>query len=490
MYTQKIYKLLTLCLVISLGWLSFGVSPARAEAPANDDFDFATPILSLPFSDEIDITVASLASDDPVYELNCAPLIYDKTVWYSFTAGADTSISISTAGSEYWAEIQIFTGSRGSLTPVGNNCTNVFEALRLQVSAGTTYYMMAPAGYYEWDPLPSGGILRLSVTELLPPVNDDFANATLVNSLPFVDSVNTELASLEVNETAPCGFLERSIWYAFTPQNTGSYTASVYHPGRAVLAVYTGDALENLTALGCSEWGLDDITFLLQAGTTYYFQASTDALWGDWVIGFNLVLTPPPTARFFIYPYDPSSLDTIYFYNDSVDPGELPLSAVWDFGDGITSTEWSLTHQYLADGDYLVQLTVTAPDGRYATTSQMIQVRTHDVAITRFTVPQSASAGQTRQITVYMNNKYYDETVQVHLYKSTRYGYEEVGTLTMWVPARSTNKTVAFAFSYTFTAEDAVMGKVTFRASADPLGVRDVLPADNEVIALPTKVNR
>jgi hypothetical protein len=57
------------------------------------------------------------------------------------------------------------------------------------------------------------------------------------------------------------------------------------------------------------------------------------------------------------------------------------------------------------------------------------------------------------------------------------------------VPVRSGNRTTDFAFSYTFTAADKALGKVTFKAVANLLNGRDALPADNETISSPTKVN-
>jgi hypothetical protein len=51
------------------------------------------------------------------------------------------------------------------------------------------------------------------------------------------------------------------------------------------------------------------------------------------------------------------------------------------------------------------------------------------------------------------------------------------------------SRTTSFDFSYTFTADDAVAGKVTFKVVATIVGARDAAPADNEAIALPTKVN-
>jgi hypothetical protein len=52
------------------------------------------------------------------------------------------------------------------------------------------------------------------------------------------------------------------------------------------------------------------------------------------------------------------------------------------------------------------------------------------------------------------------------------------------------NRTTDFTFSYTFTAGDTSIGKVTFKAVAVLVGARDGLPADNEAIAPPTKVSR
>ena len=84
----------------------------------------------------------------------------------------------------------------------------------------------------------------------------------------------------------------------------------------------------------------------------------------------------------------------------------------------------------------------------------------------------------------------YPETIEVQLFKSVPGGYQQVGSLTQSVPVHPSNRTTDFSFSYTFTDADAQVGKVTFRAVATVLGVRDALPADNEAIAPPTKVSR
>jgi hypothetical protein len=57
------------------------------------------------------------------------------------------------------------------------------------------------------------------------------------------------------------------------------------------------------------------------------------------------------------------------------------------------------------------------------------------------------------------------------------------------VPVRQANRTTAFSFDYTFTSDDWSIGKVTFWAVAWLQNARDALPADNEAISAPTKVN-
>src|SRR5262249_5790538 len=143
------------------------------------------------------------------------------------------------------------------------------------------------------------------------------------------------------------------------------------------------------------------------------------------------------------------------------------------------------------DGDYTAKLVVTTVDGRTASTSQTIHVRTHDVSIEKFSPPTAASSGQTRSITVAVGNTRYPEMVEVQLFKSTPTGFDvfnPIGTLIQSVPA-SRGRTVAFNINYTFTSDDAALGKVSFEAVASIMTARDALPADNMAISTPTKMS-
>jgi hypothetical protein len=112
------------------------------------------------------------------------------------------------------------------------------------------------------------------------------------------------------------------------------------------------------------------------------------------------------------------------------------------------------------------------------------------VAITKVSAPRSAKVGQTRAITVSLRNTLREETVRIELYQSVPGGFEQVAASTQFVPVRSGNRTSQFSFNYTFSPEDAQIGKVTFKAVAIIENGKDALPADNEAIsAPPTTVN-
>ncbi len=258
------------------------------------------------------------------------------------------------------------------------------------------------------------------------------------------------------------------------------------------MAAYTGNESGGLTEIGCRSFSR--LTFHADAGTTYYFQVGGLFPGQSGHLQFHLDVAPPPDADFFFFPGDPSNFDTVQFFDSSVDPGGTAFqSYLWSFGDGATGTDRSATHRYAADGEYTVEITVMTVDGRSDSTSRIVHVKTHDVAITRFSVPNAAASGQTRDITVGISSQRYPENVQVQLVKSVSGsdGSQLVGTLLQFVPLRPGNRTTDFSFSYTFTSDDASIGKVTFRAVAVIAGgARDALPADNEAIALPTKVMR
>jgi hypothetical protein len=133
-----------------------------AVPPPNDDLTGAIVISDLPFTHTETTTLATTAYDDPF----CAG--WGHSVWYSFTPAADSHVEINTFGSDYDTTLSVYSGSRGSLTPIAcndNSGRSYQSRVRFNAVAGTTYWIMA-SSYYGT----SGGQLVLNALQAPPPL--------------------------------------------------------------------------------------------------------------------------------------------------------------------------------------------------------------------------------------------------------------------------------------------------------------------------------
>ena len=333
----------------------------------------------------------------------------------------------------------------------------------------------------------------------LPPANDNLSNAVTVNpaALPYSDSVTINEATQEGGEPFPCAFSFQTIWYRITPTSDVWLVASESGIGFNV-NVYKdtgGFGFSGLQFVNCTSFGGQALV-LARAGSTYFFQACAQCCAVQGTLAFSLQQVPPPapTVTFFFNPGDPSAFDRVQFFENSFDPGQQGIrSRLYDFGDGATDTTCCPQHLFAADGDYTVKLTVTTTDGRSGSSTHPVSVRTHDVTVTNFKVPQSGNVGQTKLLTVSVSNTRYPEVVRVQLQKAVPgsfFGYETIGSLEQFVQVRGGNRATDFSFSYTFTPDDAAIGKVTLQALAELEGTRDALAADNEAVSPPIRVGR
>jgi hypothetical protein len=192
MYYKKLVFVMTIFLVI--GFLSFGVRSAWAEAPANDDFDYPTVITSLPFTEQSNTAEATLAGDDP--RSSCDWWTLDRTVWYKITPTADQALWINTSGSDHQTGVFIYTGIRGSLSEITGTCYEGINGVRFQAKGATSYYIAVSqdSAYANTE-----SNLVVNVEDITP-ANNAFANATVVNSIPFEETTNMEFATMEPNE--------------------------------------------------------------------------------------------------------------------------------------------------------------------------------------------------------------------------------------------------------------------------------------------------
>jgi hypothetical protein len=458
--------------------------PATAlAAPPNDAFADAAAVGPLPFADTLDLAGATT---EPGEQQWCN--FQSQSVWYVLRPAQATAARIDALGSEFGVVFNVYRSFGPGLGGLSfQQCAGFGGTVTLTMEAGATYFVQAGSVS------PGAALLELHVNEVPRPANDDFAAAAEVGSLPFTHTVDTAAATSEAQEPFPTcgtGIGAGSVWYRYTPAEDGSVTADVGGSLSAAVTAYTGSSFADLRSLGCRVFS-DRLTFRAAAGTTYWFQAAP--LFGSrGLLRFALDVAPAPSAAFFTSPPDPSAFDAVQFLSQSQDPAQVGIaSQAWDFGDGATSTAGSPTHTYGADGDYTVKLTVTTHDGRTATGSQVVHVETHDVAILHFDVPARGSVGRTARITATVTNQRLPETVEVQLFRSIPgpAEFELVGTLRQQVPVRGARRGTPFAFSYTYTSEDAARNRVTFKAVARIVTARDAVPGDNTAIDTTTRVN-
>jgi len=443
------------------------VAPAGfAAPPPNDNFANAAVVTSLPFSNVVSIGEATTETNESL------PVSASRTIWYSITPTSDLIIRADLGGSDY---VTAFTAvyredsaGFGGLTQIAFGWYGT--PLTYTLEAGATYYIQEGDGYpYGW--VSTVGI-HLEVVD--PPPNDDFADAAPFTTVPFSDTPDLTAATVQPGEPMACGSsFTQSAWYAFTPTTSGSYGGD---PGVVGVNVYTGTSLENLTSVACSQWW--GLAFHADAGKTYYLQ-----YYGG---GMRIDLLPPPTVDYYFNPGDPSIFDTVSFGTPYWDP--TVTTQTWDFGDGTTGSGPSPSHQFPTDGDYTVTLTETTVDGRTASHTRMIGVRTHDVAILSLVAPDKGKVGKAGLITVGIGNTRYPETLQVNLYKVTPYGNVLIGTEVQAVGVMKPKKATYISFNYTFTDDDLTAGKVSFQAVATIQGARDAFNGDNVAGSLPTLV--
>jgi PKD repeat protein len=397
----------------------------------------------------------------------------------------------------------LFDPRRAGIRPDRPRTSASILKIALVCSAMATFLGFAPsarAGTTQASTTPDN-VVRVFDPAAVP-VNDNFGNSSLINlgALPFTATVDVSDASTEPGEPFPCVYSYQTIWYKLVPTNSTWFSTNTFANNSygAGVNVYRdmGSGLYGLSFITCTSYASSGTAiFLAQAGGTYYLQvvAPCCGYYGSQTLSLNQVAPPVPIVDFSYYPSYPSSFDVIQFYDNSTDPGQVGIgSRSWDFGDGSRDTTRAPQHRYAADGSYTVTLIATTYDGRTGSASQTVNVKTHDVAITKFQTPNSGSVGQTRHVLVGIRNTRYPETVEVRLYKSVPGGYQgfqQIGFLDQFVPVRASNRTTDFDFSYTFSGDDAVIGKVSFEAFADILNANDALPADNQAISLPTKVS-
>ncbi len=200
-----------------------------------------------------------------------------------------------------WLYVNIAGEGSVTSTPVGIDCSpdctmeiQVGDSIELTATESDSNY-----SFSEWTGCDqvSNATCTVSVTELadrsvtasfvlIPPNNDNFADALTFIGNPLIATRNTLGATLENGEPVPtCDpTAGKSIWYYWTaPTADNRYFVDIDTVGSnydTILDVFSGNSMSELTSLGCdygtseADWTDSAVSFEALAGETYYMRIS------------------------------------------------------------------------------------------------------------------------------------------------------------------------------------------------------------------------
>jgi uncharacterized repeat protein (TIGR01451 family) len=287
-------------------------------APSNDLCSGAETVPGAgPFpylSNTHDITDATTTGDPPTP--SCQANI-SRSVWFRFTPSASGLYTFTLCGDAPTATtvadtvlaIYSASGSCSGFSEIGGACDDdscsdadtqsVINSL--QLTAGTTYYVVAWQFGSTAPPAGSAAVQLRVINEGTPPAvppNDQCGGAQVIPAagpFPYLTTTVPDISGATMAGDPPTPscqiLLSRSVWYSFTPATTASYTFSLCADAPTattvndtVLAIYgSNGACSGLQEMagGCNDddncgneplqSGLDGVT--LTAGATYYIVA-------------------------------------------------------------------------------------------------------------------------------------------------------------------------------------------------------------------------
>ncbi|MHB8519669.1 MAG: hypothetical protein ACYDH9_02815 [Limisphaerales bacterium] len=200
-----------------------------------------------------------------------------KSVWWTWTAPANGTVTISTRESNFDTLLAVYTNSTlASLGAVMSNDDETDSSLQtsrvtFKVLAGITCQIAVDGKDG------AAGSIALSLTLSVPP-NDDFAQGAILNGLPTTVAGSNVDATGEPDESS----WGKSVWWVWTAATNGSVTVTVVGEGFTPwLRIYNGSTISTLSLV--ADYSIDSsqssrITFRAVAGTSYHI--SVDGPYG------------------------------------------------------------------------------------------------------------------------------------------------------------------------------------------------------------------
>jgi hypothetical protein len=236
--------------------------------PGNDSFAGAYVIYVVPQTIYGQNNCATREAWEPPYAGNRG----GRSVWYRWTAPFTRQIVITTEGSNFDTLLAAFRfGTDGSLTLMAENDDVVptvirHSEIRFNAVAGTEYRIVVD-GY--------DGATGSIVLNMDPPANDDFVACQTISGQSGSLTGHNIGATRETGEpTHAATYGSHSVWYCWTAPRSGTFEWSTIGSSfDTLLAIYTGSALNQLTAVasddGTAGNGASLVRFNATANTTY-----------------------------------------------------------------------------------------------------------------------------------------------------------------------------------------------------------------------------
>jgi uncharacterized delta-60 repeat protein len=253
-----------------------------------------------------------------VTEPNIGGNVGGASIWYSWTAPSAGVVTFDTAGSSFDTLLGIYSGTNVfQLFTVAQNDDFMEKRSSLVsfiASAGTTYRIGVDG--YNRTGFPTNaamGFVALNWNLQSFPVNDNFANATAVDSSPLSGTIsgNNLGATTEPGEPSHAGFPAlQSLWYKWTaPQDGEVQMDTLGSSFDTVLGVYTGNSVSTLNQVAAN----DDMTPTFPQpglGQVAQFNEAAEA-----TCNTNI---PIPPGNLTIYATNPVPIPNIFFNESAV----------------------------------------------------------------------------------------------------------------------------------------------------------------------------
>lgn len=255
--------------------------------PPNDNFVNAIPIGS---TNVTMVGTNDYATKEPG-EPDHAGNVGGKSVWWTWLAPVTGYATVSTRGStssQYsgWpldTVLGVYVGSSVSaLTQVASNdedpATYYTSRLGFRASAGILYRIAVDGYTYDTPADADSGTILLSLSLSGLVTNDDFAQAIQLTGTNLSVTGNNDSATKEPGEPAHAGYSGgKSVWWYWQAPATGFVTLSTggslsSQTGSALdalLAVYLGNSVSNLTRVAAGAGTGVSVTFRADAGKIY-----------------------------------------------------------------------------------------------------------------------------------------------------------------------------------------------------------------------------